>query len=277
MECQCKVEIKLLEKDEKNLRLLIRGADVPFMNALRRNMLSEVPCMAIDEVIMIENSSVLQDEILAHRLGLIPLTTDLDSYNLPEECSCESELGCNLCRVSLTLDAEAEEGTTTVYSEELTSENPDVSPVSTNIPLVKLAKGQKLKLEAYSRLGKGKDHAKWQPVSPCAYRYFPRINIRSQECDACTECVDICPQNVLAKKDEKIEINDLTACTLCQDCVNACPHEPPAIDVSWEEGSFIFNIESTGVLPPERILREAINLLDDWLEEFQEFIELNME
>jgi len=86
------VEIKVLERDDRNMRLLIQGADAPFMNALRRTIIAEVPCMAIDEVVIIENSSVLQDEIIAHRLGLIPLKTDLDGYNLPEECSCKSEL-----------------------------------------------------------------------------------------------------------------------------------------------------------------------------------------
>ncbi len=84
------VEMKVLEKSEEQLRLLIRGVDVPYMNALRRLVLSEVPCMAIDEIVMLENSSILQDEIIAHRLGLLPLKTDLDSYNLPEECPCKS-------------------------------------------------------------------------------------------------------------------------------------------------------------------------------------------
>ncbi|NIQ05318.1 MAG: DNA-directed RNA polymerase subunit D, partial [Candidatus Korarchaeota archaeon] len=220
----------------------------------------EVPCMAIDEVVVIDNSSVLQDEIIAHRLGLIPLKTDLDSYNLPEECSCQSQFGCNLCRVSLTLDAEAKEGTRTVYSKELISENPDIIPVSNRIPITKLAKGQKLKLEAYARLGRGKT-AKWQPVHVCTYKYFPKIEISDKECDACGKCVEICPRNVLSKGGNKIQIRDLMACTLCKDCVDACPKDPPAIDVKWEEGKFIFKIESSGALPPERAIKEAINLL----------------
>ena len=85
------MKIEVLEKDETNLRVVVRDADVPLMNALRRIALAEVPCMAIDEVVMIENSSILQDEMIAHRLGLVPLKTDLDSYNLPEDCECKSE------------------------------------------------------------------------------------------------------------------------------------------------------------------------------------------
>jgi len=87
------LEIKIVDKNEYFARLTIEGADSAFMNSLRRIILSEVPAMAIDEVVVIENSSMLHDEILAHRLGLIPLKTDLDSYNLHEECSCKSELG----------------------------------------------------------------------------------------------------------------------------------------------------------------------------------------
>jgi len=263
------VNIEALEKDDKNIRLLVQGVDVPFINALRRIVLAEVPCMAVDEVVIIENSSILQDEIIAHRLGLIPLKTDLDSYNLPEKCSCKSELGCNLCRVTLTLDAESKDGTRTVHSGELQSENPDIVPVSGKIPIIKLAKEQKLRLEAYARLGKGKNHAKWQPVSMCTYKYMPKIEI-SKNCDACEKCVEICPRKVLEKTDNKIKVRDLMACTLCQDCVDVCPQNPHAITVGKEENTFIFNLESTGALTPERILSEAIKILDEELEEFED-------
>ncbi len=263
------MEIEVLEKDDKNMRLLINGADVPFMNALRRIILSEVPCMAVDEVVMLENSSVLQDEMIAHRLGLIPLKTDLDSYNLPEECECKSEFGCALCRVTLTLDAESKEGTRAVYSGELVSENPNIVPVSDKIPILKLAKEQKIRVEAYARLGKGKNHAKWQPVSMAAYKYFPKIEVSSRHCDACGKCVEICPKKVLAKTDNKITVRNLMACTLCQDCVETCPKDISAIKVDWEPNTFIFNLESSGALPPERIMAEAVKILDKQLKELE--------
>jgi len=268
------VEIEVLEKDDKNMRLLIREVDVPYMNALRRIVIAEVPCMAIDEVVIIENSSILQDEIIAHRLGLIPLKTDLESYNLPEECPCKSEFGCNLCRVTLTLDAESKEGTRTVYSGELKSENLDIVPVSNKIPIIKLAKEQRLKLEAYARLGKGKKHAKWQPVSMCTYKYFPKVEISSKNCDACEKCVEICPRKVLVKTGNKIEVRDLMACTLCQDCVDACPQNPSAIKISWEENTFVFNLESTGTLPTEKIMTKAIKILDEQLKDLESQIKV---
>jgi DNA-directed RNA polymerase subunit D len=238
------------------------------MNALRRLSLSEVPCMAVDDVVILENSSVLQDEIIAHRLGFVPLKTDLDSYNLPEECPCKSEFGCNLCRVTLAIDVEAKDGPRTVYSGDLTSENPAIKPVSDKIPIVKLAKNQRIKLEAYARLGKGRAHAKWQPVSLCTYKYYPKIRI-SKACDVCGECVDICPRKVLAKKGGKVEVQDLVSCTLCHDCAEACPKEPSAIEVTPEENKFIFNVESTEALPPQRIVEESLKILDKQLKELE--------
>jgi DNA-directed RNA polymerase subunit D len=262
------VKIEVLEKDDTNLRVVIKEADVPLMNALRRIALAQVPTMAIDEVVMIENSSILQDEIIAHRLGLTPLKTDLDSYNLPEDCKCQSEFGCNLCRVTLTIDADSTEGTRTVYSGELVTENPQIVPVSDKVPIIKLAKGQKLKLEAYARLGKGQTHAKWQPVAVSAYKYYPKIEIDRATCTDCGKCVDICPKKVLAMKDNKAEVKDLLSCNLCMDCVGVCPQKPAAIKVKWEKNAFIMNIESTGALPPERILQEAAKILDKQLKEF---------
>jgi len=262
------VKIKVLEKDDDHLRFHVQGADVPYMNALRRIVISEVPCMAIDEIVMLENSSILQDETIAHRLGLIPLKTDLDTYNLPEECPCKSEFGCNLCRVTLALDIEAKEGTRTISSGDLKSESQTVLPVSDKIPLAKLAKEQKIRLEAYARLGKGRSHAKWQPVSMCTYKYFPKIEI-SKKCSACGKCVEMCPRKVLIKTDNKIEVLNLMACTLCQDCAEACPENPGAIVVSGEEDAFIFSLESTKALPPERIVTEAIKILDKHLKEIE--------
>jgi DNA-directed RNA polymerase subunit D len=140
--------------------------------------------------------------------------------------------------------------------------------VSDKIPIAKLAKEQKIRLEAYARLGKGRTHAKWQPVSMCAYKYFPKIEI-SKKCSVCGKCVEMCPRKVLIKTDNKIEVHNLMACTLCQDCAEACPENPRAIEVSGEEDAFIFSLESTKALPPERIMAEAVKILDKQLKELE--------
>lgn len=257
------MEIEIVEKNDCAARLIVKGSDTAFMNSLRRIMLAEVPTMAIDEVVIIENSSMLHDEILSHRIGLIPLKTDLDSYNLPELCPCKSELGCNLCRVSLTLNVEATDALKTIYSGSLVSENPSIQPVSDNIPIVKLAPEQKIKLEAYARLGKGEKHAKWQPISVGAYKHFPRVKIDRRQCNLCGKCVDVCPKRVLTitEAGKKLELRNVIDCTVCKDCMDACPKTPPAVEVSLDKEAFVLDIESTGALPVERIMFESLKIL----------------
>lgn len=157
--------IDILQKEDE--RIVIKFNNVPrqYVNALRRLSISEVPTLAIDDVVILENSSVMHDEAIAHRLGLIPLRTDLDRFVMPHNCDCKSTLGCSKCRVLLVLDSEANEKTKVVTSGELLSEDELVKPVSKDIPIIILAPSQKLKFEAYARLGVGKDHAKWQPTS----------------------------------------------------------------------------------------------------------------
>ena len=266
------VEIQILDKTDDFMRFIVRGVNAPFVNALRRIILTEVPSMAIDEIVILENSSVLNDEILAHRMGFIPLKTDLDSYSLPEECKCESEFGCNLCRANLTLEVEADDKTITVYSGDLKPENPSIVPVSDKIPIAKLAPEQKMKFEAYARLGKGKKHAKWQPVSMSTYMYLPDITVDVKKCDACGKCVKVCPEECLVISDGAVKVQNEVECTLCMDCVDACPKDPSAVAVSWDKSAFIFKIESTGALPVERIVIESIKILDSKVKEFSDQI-----
>jgi DNA-directed RNA polymerase subunit D len=159
------IKAKVLEDTGNSVTIQLEGLDRSYANAVRRFCISEVPSMAIDDVVILENSSVLYDEILAHRLGMIPIKTDLERYVLPEKCDCGSPLGCNKCRVLLVLDAAGKDKVSTIYSGDLVSEDRDIRPISETIPLVKLARGQTVKLEAYARLGRGKEHAKWQPCS----------------------------------------------------------------------------------------------------------------
>lgn len=157
--------IRILERD--NNHIVIEFDDIPrqYVNALRRLSISQVPTFAIDDIVILENSSVMHDEAIAHRLGLIPLRTDLERFVMPHLCDCKSTLGCSKCRVLLVLDAESQDKTKVITSAELISEDEVVKPVNNEIPIVSLAPAQKLKFEAYARLGIGKSHAKWQPTS----------------------------------------------------------------------------------------------------------------
>ena len=142
--------IQVLTSDEKKISIKLKGVTLQYANALRRICLNGVPIYAIDTVDMIENSSVLADEGITHRLGLIPLKTDLSRSD-------ESD-----SRIMLTLDSgdDTETGRM-VTSAELSSDDKVVKPSSDQIPIIHLAPGQKLKFEAYARLGRGTEHAKW--------------------------------------------------------------------------------------------------------------------
>jgi DNA-directed RNA polymerase subunit D len=157
--------IEILEKEDERITVKFNNIPMQYINAIRRLSISEVPTLAIDDVVILENSSVMHDEAIAHRVGLIPLRTDLNRFVMQHDCDCKSTLGCSKCRVLLVLDSEANEKTKVVTSGELLSEDELVKPVSRDIPIIALAPNQKLKFEAYARLGVGKDHAKWQPTS----------------------------------------------------------------------------------------------------------------
>lgn len=159
------LSINVLQETDEKIVLQFTNMPRQYLNAIRRISISEVPTLAIDDVVILENSSVMHDEAIAHRLGLIPLRTELNKFVLPQQCDCNNTLGCSKCRVLLILDSESTEKTRIVTSGDLVSEDEFVKPVSMNIPIITLAPGQKLKFEAYARLGTGKDHAKWQPTT----------------------------------------------------------------------------------------------------------------
>ena len=153
--------LDVISKDSEKIAIKLKGVPLQYANALRRVCLNGVPVFAIDTVDIIENTSVLPDEGLAHRLGLIPLKTDLKRFNEPSKCDCQSESGCSNCRVLLVLDSGKSEETRTILSDQLSSEDETVKAVSEKIPIIQLAPGQQIKIECYARLGRGTEHAKW--------------------------------------------------------------------------------------------------------------------
>ncbi|MDD5650980.1 MAG: DNA-directed RNA polymerase subunit D [Candidatus Nanoarchaeia archaeon] len=253
------MEIKLLEKNQNKVTFVLKGIDHVFANTLRRLMTVEVPTIAIDEVNFYKNSSPLYDEIVAHRLGLIPLKTDLKSYTLPEECSCKGE-GCAKCKLNITLNCN---GPCTVYSKDLKSQDPKIKPIYDDMPIVKLDKDQQLEFEATAKLGKGKEHIKFSPAL-VFFRSYPEIIIKKDINAA--KCVKSCPKDLFEMKDKKITIKDVTKCDLCEACVEACGSD--AIEIKGSDKDFIFEVEAWGQLSPKEIMDEALNILDEKLDEF---------
>ena len=152
----CLYSLEVLSHDEQNISVKIKGVPLQYTNALRRICLNGVPVFAIDTIDVITNTSVLADEGIAHRLGLIPLKTDLSEFGKISELNTDDSSN----KVLLTLDAGKSEQTRTVFSGDLHSEDSYVKPTSDTIPIVDLAPDQEIKFEAYAKLGIGVNHAK---------------------------------------------------------------------------------------------------------------------
>lgn len=202
-------------------------------NTLRRIMIAEVPTLAIDLVEFHENSTVLNDEYIAHRLGMIPIRYqapdslrggDCHGAFLPHrECVCYER--CPRCSVEFDLDIDFDAvsptrpedeimAPLTVTSRDLISNNDCVAPAhflnqdeqddsqDDGVAIVKMGPGQRLKLKAIARMGISKEHAKWSPVAVATYRFWPVVTINDEQVSTLTmeqkqELVDVCPDRIL--------------------------------------------------------------------------------
>lgn len=161
------MNLKVLDKKNNEIIFVLDDVSYVVANTIRRLINSEVCTMAIEEAHIIKNSSALYDEMLAHRLGLVPLKTDLKSYNTMEECKCKGK-GCIHCQLKFSLKTK---GPCVVYASDLKSKDKKVIPVYPNIPIVKLLKDQELEFEATAILGNGKNHSKFSPGLAYYYGY----------------------------------------------------------------------------------------------------------
>ncbi len=252
--------IKIISKNEEKVSFVTDMSET-LANAIRRSVL-EIPILAIDEVEFFKNDSALYDEILAHRLGLIPLVTE-KTFTEREKCSCKGK-GCSKCSVDLKIKIK---GPLTVYSKDLEGK---AKVVYDKIPIVILEKGQELELVARARLGKGIEHSKFSP-GLVYYRNLAKIII-NKNCDNCKKCVEACPQKVLSVEGGKAELKEIYKCDLCEACVEVCKeHGKEAIKVEKDE-NIIFFIESWGQIKAEEIFIKSIGQLNENLKELSKKI-----
>ena len=260
------MEVELIESDSKKNKLVfvLKGSDPSFANAIRRCSIEEVPTMAIEEVEIRKNSSVLYDEMLAHRLGLVPLTTDLKSYVLPEKCKCEGE-GCARCRLTMTLKAS---GPGTVYASEIKTKDPKVKPIHPETPIVKLLKGQKIEIEAYASLGRGKEHMKWSP-GLVYYKYKPSVKLGKVTNPE--EVAKACPAGVFEVKNGKLVVNEKKL--LMHDLAGTAEKvSGGSVQVEESPKDFVFHVESWGQLSCKELIEQAASEFQAQLEEFEKLI-----
>jgi len=153
------MKVEILNKNKEEIKFHLSDVTDSFANELRRIMSTEVLTMAIELVDFKKNDSALPDEVLANRLGQIPLTFDQKAYNVREECDNCKGKGCSRCQVELVLK---KKGPAVVYAEDLKIKAKDVQPVFDKIRIVELFEGEELQFEGIAELGNGKKNAKWQ-------------------------------------------------------------------------------------------------------------------
>jgi DNA-directed RNA polymerase subunit D len=251
------VKIEKLKEGKEKIIFLIKDTNYSFINAIRRSVF-EIPVLAIDEVEFFKNDSALYDEILAHRLGLVPLKAAKD-FTPKSECSCKGK-GCLKCTASCKLKAK---GPCTVYSGDLKTKGFEV--VHSEMPLVILAKDQELEFTADAILGKAVEHTKFSP-GMIWFNAYPLINL-TKETESYTNLASVCPKKAILIKGNKIEIDPLK-CDVCEACIEECnKNDKKPIDIKYSEKDFIVHIESFGQLDAKDIFTEALTVLNSNLKE----------
>ena len=259
-------DIQILDYLDTNGKFLIKGVSAAFINAVRRVAMSEVPKLAVDYIRIYDNSSSLYNETLASRIGLIPLKAeDQEFFKMPDECECGGE-GCGSCQTVLSLSAE---GPKIVYSSDLVASDPSIKPAYPDIPIVKLYEDQRVVCEAVAKLGIGKNHAKWQATTICAYRNLAKIDII--DCDLCGDCIKECPKGLLSINKE-LRIKNILDCNICRLCERACSID--AIRVGLEKDQYIFSIESDGSINVKDIVNTAVDVIENKLLNLKKYLEI---
>lgn len=252
------MDIQKIDQQKDRCSVVVKGSSPAYMNTIRRLVMTEVPTMAIKSVTFVTNTSAMYDEMIAHRLGLVVLKTDLDGYKIADPKTPVSELGA-VHSVDLTLKAE---GPCTVYAEMLQSRDPKIKPVFPKTIIAKLTKGQSIDLVAKAVLGKGKTHVKHSPGLLYYYGY-PQIKI-DPKADT-VGAVAICPKKVFKADGKSAVVDKLLACDLCMACSDAYPD---AISVDGSEEDFVMFIESWGQLSLNEIISESVKAMDEKLDAF---------
>ncbi|KAI9005714.1 putative DNA-directed RNA polymerase II subunit [Hyaloraphidium curvatum] len=262
------VTIQKHDKESRVMNFVLSNVDLSFANALRRVMISDVPTVAIDLVEIDQNTSVLADEFIAHRLGLVPLvSTEGRELNYTVECTCQKY--CDQCSVELYLNVRAvEEDFRTVTSEDISSSHNSVKPVPpthfgqhkvrmgdpappaapkpSGVLIAKLKKNQALKIKCIAKKGTGKEHAKWSPVCGLGMEYDPLNKLKHTTYWYETNANEEWPLSENGKREKAME-RDADA---------------GKFDYNAQPNKFYFTLETTGALEPKDVVVSALSELE---------------
>lgn len=258
------MKVKTVELKGNKGVLKIEDTDVYFVNSLRRIMLAELPKLAIDDVIIYDNTSALFDELISHRLGLIPIPTpDLQALAFRSECKCEGK-GCPSCTVRYTL---SKEGECVIYSGDLQPEHPSFAITETTIPIVELMKDQRVILEVEAVLGRGRDHAKWQVVLAPRYRMETKILVDKKRMNEVKAFLEELPKDLVELKGDKLELVDPLKASIFESYFDK--NEGDYITITKDPTKLLFSFETDGSMSAKTALQESVNILTKKYEEFR--------
>lgn len=279
------IEIKHLNKSELEFDMI--GVDASIANAVRRILLSEVPTMAIEKVFIYNNTSIIQDEVLAHRLGLIPIFADPREFDVKkdgdEETKDDTTLQFDLkvkCIKNKNAPKNATDPDELFVNSKVTTDlikwvpignqarkygPQDIRPVLGDILIAKLRPGQELDLKMHAVKGIGKDHAKFSPVATASYRLLPEITIVKPCEDKLADKLAQCFTEGVIKVENKHGVKRAAVANARRD---TCSREvfrhdelKNRVKLSRIRDHFIFSVESTGALPPDTLVCESIKVL----------------
>ncbi|KAK9477376.1 DNA-directed RNA polymerase [Lipomyces japonicus] len=249
-------QVTIRKAGKENVDFVLSNVDLALANSLRRVMLAEIQTIAIDLVEIEINTSVLADEFIAHRLGLIPLDSKNveDLLRFTRDCDCDQY--CDKCSVELTLDARCTtDGTMDVYTKDLVAhQSPDVSfgrPIINDrdgrgVLICKLRKHQELRLKCIAKKGIAKEHAKWSPTSAIAFEYDPWNKLRHTDYWFEVSSEKEWPKSKNADWEDP-------------------PKENEPFDYNAQPENFYFDVEAVGSLPPNDIVTQGIKVLQEKL------------
>ena len=254
------MDVTVVSHEGNKAVLILEKTEPAVANAMRRTLMAEIPIMAIDEITFYENTAVMPDEYVAHRLAMVPLKTDLKGYKLPGDC-CDGN--CSSCSVDLTID---EAGPKMVYTSDIKTNDQKVKPVSGKIPIIELRAGQRLRLEAKAILGRGEAHAKWK-LGLSSYKFFPVMKVDYRKLKDIKEVAAACPTGALKVKSGKLDL-DPVKCTHCEECVRVAGDEA-AFSLGFDRTSFVFKVETNGQMTAKDAIIEAIKRMEEKIQGMQ--------
>jgi DNA-directed RNA polymerase subunit D len=243
-------EVEFIDRSDRKARFLVRGVTPAFANGVRRAIVADVPTMSIDTVRMIENSSVMFDEQIALRLGLVPLTTPEDEFREGES-------------VTLALDVTGPE---TAYSGDIVTSEPLVEPADENIPIIELKEGQRLELEAEAVMGRGKDHAKHQGGVAVGYRHLQRIEVVGDKPDHAADEPNVL-RGVIEEDGRLIPTEEFD-----NDLSKRYPGKE--VEVHDVPDAFVFHVETDGSMDVTDLVLRAVDTLYDRADELERAVQL---